>query len=197
MSEQKEQKKSRAGMNEAIHTMAKGNKTAGIIIAILMVVLGVLFLARPLITEAVAMYFAVAGFLVYGVFQIIAYFRTPSDQRNGWTIANGIIFIVLSIIILAGSTLDMVITFAFLLGFLAMFGGINQISSYGALKKAGAANAGWVLASGIINLILAIFLLVSPFAAVWSLGYVFGIYLIVGGIALFAEALSGHHGKKA
>ena len=138
------------------------------------------------------MVIATIGFVVYGVYQIIVYARTPRDYKNGWTLANGIIFTILGLLILWDTPQNMFLTFSFLLGFLALFGGITQCSNYGIIRQAGEPGAGWVLASGIINIIMGIFFLLTPIAATWAMAYVLGIYLIVGGIALFAEAASGH-----
>lgn len=197
--EQQEQPKygARMSINDAAKKMTRGNKVAGIIVAICMVVLGVLYIAWPIRTDIFVMYIATVGFVIYGVFQVIAYAKTESGLRNGWTLASGIIFTVLGFLLLFGGPLDMAYTFVFLMAFLALFGGITQISSYAALKKNGQPGAGWVLASGIINLVLGIFFMIAPFATAWAIAFVIGIYLIVGGIALFAESASGNMGRKA
>ncbi len=187
----------RMNMNDVTRKITKGNKIAGIVVSIIMIVLGILFIVRPLITDVIATYIATAGFVVFGIFQIVAYFRTPADIRNGWALANGIIFVVMGVILFANDAASMLVTFTYLLGFLALFNGITQITSYAAFKKSGTEGSGWVLASAIINIILGIFFLISPFAAAWAIAYVLGIYLIVGGVALFAESASGHHAHKA
>lgn len=186
----------RVALDEVTKKITRGNRTLGIIVAICMIILGILFLAMPLRTDYVVMVIATIGFIVYGVYQIVAYARTPRDYRNGWTLANGIVFILLGIVLLASTPGEMFQTFAFLLGFLALFAGISQCASYGPIRNAGEPGAGWLLASGIINLILGAFLILTPYVAVGALGYVCGIYLIVGGIALFAEACSGRYGTK-
>ncbi|BDF57353.1 hypothetical protein CE91St36_01700 [Christensenellaceae bacterium] len=195
--EQNEQPKSRLNLNNMAKKISGGNKTAGIIIAICMIVIGVLIFMAPLITGLGIAYLITVGFIVYGIFQIIAYARTSSDYRNGWTLANGIIFALLGILILVQAlgtqlgALNMLSVFSFFIGFFALFGGITQISSYGAFKKAGEPGAGWILASGIINLVLGILIVCAPIAGWFTMEWIFAIYLIVGGIALFAEACSG------
>lgn len=188
--------RTRMGMNDMAKQIARGNKTVGIIVAICMIVLGILFTIWPIITGSVVMFIATIGFVVYGVYQIVVYVRTPHDYKNGWTLANGIIDIVLGFLLLMEGAAARFETFAFLLGFLAMYGGIMQCATYGALRRADQPGAGWMLLSGILNLILSVFLLLTPFAAMWALTYVLGIYLIVGGVALFAEACSGSYGMK-
>jgi len=189
-------RRSRASVNEVVTEVTKGRKVPGIIIAIIMVVLGVLLLVRPLGTEIFLMYIATAGFVIYGIFEIITYFQTPADYRNGWGLASGILYVIVGLLILFSSTVSMAYTYAFLIGFLTMFAGINRISQSMVIKKSGMPGWGWVLTSGILNLILSIFFILAPFVMAWVLAYVLALYLIVGGIALFAEACSGHLGRR-
>ena len=189
--------KSRMDMNGIARKMSGGNKTAGIVIAICMVVIGVLILLAPYTMGIGIGYFVTAGFIVYGIFEIIAYVRIHPDLRNGWTLANGIIFTLIGLLILIEALgshigkLNMLSTFSFIIGFFALFGGITQISSYGAFKRAGEPGTGWILASGIINLILGILIICAPITGFFTLEWIFAFYLIVGGVALFAEACSG------
>lgn len=183
-------------VDDVVQEVTKGRKAPGIIIAIIMIVLGILLLVRPLFTEVVFMYIAVVGFVIYGVFQIITYATTPAPSRTGWTLASGILFVVVGILIMFSGVPNMIYTFAFLLGFLAMFSGVNRISQSMTLKREGQKGWGWVLTSGILNLVLSIFFIIAPFMLAWVLAYVLGIYLIVGGVALFVEACSGHLGHR-
>jgi len=189
-----EEQASGLNMNDVAQKITKGNKVAGIIIAILMIVLGVLFFAKPLLTGLMVEIFATIGFLIYGVYQIILYIRSPKEARNGGSLAFGILLIVVAILILLSSFLNIMVTFAFLLGFLAIFMGINQVSAFSALKAAGEKGAGWPLASGIINILLGVFLIVTPIAATIVVDYVLGIYLVVGGVALLINSASGNPG---
>ncbi|MEF9863916.1 MAG: DUF308 domain-containing protein [Christensenellaceae bacterium] len=192
-----EQPKSRMNMNDAARKVSGGTKVGGIIVAIIMIVLGILFFVKPVVTMIAVEWIAAIGIMLYGLWQVIAYIKTPSDMKNGWSLANGIIFIILGILILTMGIGGRAEMFAFLLGFMAMFSGINQIASYAAFKKSGEPGAGWILASGIINLILGIFFILTPFVATWAMQWIFAIYLIIGGIALFAEACSGKTARKA
>ena len=195
--EKKRTQAQRMSLNDAFDTIVKGNKVGGIIVAICMIILGILIFMAPVITGLGIAYVITIGFIIFGVYSIIAYCRTPSVYRNGWTLANGIIYILLGILILAEAVggpigkIEMLSTFAFLIGFFALFGGITQISSYGVFRNSGAQGAGWLLLSGIINIILGIIVICSPLAGWFAVEWVFGIYLIVGGVALFAEACSG------
>lgn len=191
-----EERPTRVTMNDVAKSVTHGNKVGGIIVSLCMIVLGILFFVWPVKANIVIFTIATIGFIIFGVYEVITYFRTPSDLKNGWTLANGIIFVILGFLILFSSTASMLVTFTFILGFFAIFNGITQITNSAAIRKTGTAGSGLVLASGIINLLLGIFFLMAPFAALWAIAFVLGIYLIVGGVALFAESASGHHGHK-
>ncbi|WP_066645781.1 HdeD family acid-resistance protein [Christensenella timonensis] len=199
---QDKQPKTRMNLNNMAKKMSGGNKTAGIIIAICMVVLGILIWVKPVASAFTLGYIVTVGFIIYGVFEVVMYFKTPSELRNGWTLANGIIFTLLGVLVLLqalgslAGALDMLSLFSFLIGFFALFGGITQIASYGAFKKSGEPGSGWILASGIINLVLGIMIIAAPFAGFAVLEWIFSFYLILGGIALFAEACSGKLARK-
>jgi uncharacterized membrane protein HdeD (DUF308 family) len=100
--------------------------------------------------------------------------------------------VILGILLVMSDTLQTAGTFAFMLAFLAMSAGINQLTAGITIKKTGAEGSGWLIASGVINILLSFFLIFAPITALLGFGFVAGIYLIVGGIALFAEVMSTH-----
>jgi uncharacterized membrane protein HdeD (DUF308 family) len=165
-------------------------KLLGIIAAIAMILFGVLFVALPLDMAYLTEIFAMCGFIVYGAFRIVSYIRTPARTRRGaWTLANGILSVILGILIVSAPAEIVVASFAFILGFFAISGGINQIVMSGTIKRETGMSSAGVIVSGIINLVMGIFLLISPFALTAALEFVFGIYLIVGGVTLIIETL--------
>jgi uncharacterized membrane protein HdeD (DUF308 family) len=167
----------------------KRNRLIGIIAAIAMILFGVLFIALPLNMAYLTEIFAMCGFIVYGVFRIVTYVKTPSELRMGWTLANGILSVILGILIVSAPAEIVIASFAFLLGFFAISGGINQIVMSSTIKRMTGVSPAWIVTSGIINLLLGVFLIVSPFVLTAALELLFGIYLIAGGIALAVEAL--------
>lgn len=186
---------SRNATDIVAHTV-KTNRTYGIITAIAMIVLGVFFLIWPTISGYVGMVFITVGFVVYGVTQIVVYFHTPREHRNGWSLAFGIIYVIIGFMLLAESPASLYLTYAFVLGFFAMYLGITQCFAYGQFRAQNAPGAGWLLASGILNIILSFCMIMTPLVAAWALEYILGFYLIVGGVALFAESCSGRYGMK-
>src|SRR5574344_2652753 len=76
----------------------KLTKTKGIGIAagIIMMVVGTAMCFFPLITSEIALWLFFAGMIVYGVYAIIKFIIQPKGQKNGWLLANGILMILLS-----------------------------------------------------------------------------------------------------
>ena len=160
--------------------------------------IGILFFVWPLIMALGIEFISAIGIIIYGVYQIVKYAKTPADAKNSWSLANGIIFIILGVIAATSGVIARAEMFAFILGFLALMSGISQISAFGAFKKSGQAGMGGLVVSGIINIIIAIFFILSPFAATWAFQWIFGIYLLIGGIALLAETTAaGQPGRIA
>ncbi|MDR2108467.1 MAG: DUF308 domain-containing protein [Coriobacteriales bacterium] len=170
-----------------------GNRLVGIGIGIVMALLGILFITRPIATAFVLDLVAVAGFLLYGVYQIAAYLRTPPALRSGWQLALGIVWVLMAVMILASGQAGVVITFALALGFLALLSGIMQISAYGAVREL--PGSSFLLASGIVSTLLGIFLLFAPLMTIAVVEIAQGIYLLVAGIALVFETFSGYGHK--
>ena len=100
--------------------------------------------------------------------------------------------VLLGVLLIFSDPLSRASTLAFMLAFISLSTGMNQIAASSVMKKQGAAGTGWLLASGIINIFLSIFLIFNPFVMLLGFGIIAGVYLIFGGIALFAESMSSH-----
>lgn len=141
-------------------------------------------------------YLLTAGLMVYGISQTVAFIRAPKEARSGWSLVNGIMLLLFSGFTLWSGlsgvygTLQMIASLSYVAGFLTIAAGISQISTFFALQRA--SGSGWIMASGILNLLLSLVILANPVASWFTLTSVWGIYLTVSGIALFAESLSGH-----
>ncbi|MGD9474926.1 MAG: HdeD family acid-resistance protein [Eubacteriaceae bacterium] len=168
----------------------KSMKIFGIIVSILMIIMGLLVFIKPMFAAEVIFWLFEVGILAYGIFSIVTYAR--STVKNGWNLVTGIMAVILGILLVMSDTLQTAGTFAFMLAFLAMSAGINQLTAGITIKKTGAEGSGWLIASGVINILLSFFLIFAPITALLGFGFVAGIYLFVGGIALFAEVMSTH-----
>ena len=172
------------------------NRKTGIVTSIVLAVLGLLTFFTPISVGVGMAYLLTAGLMVYGISQTVAFFRAPKEARSGWSLVNGIMLLLFSGFTLWSGlsgvygTLQMIASLSYVAGFLTIAAGISQISTFFALQRA--SGSGWIMASGILNLLLSLVILANPVASWFTLTSVWGIYLTVSGIALFAESLSGH-----
>ena len=171
------------------------NRKTGIVASIVLAVLGLLTFFTPISVGVGMAYLLTAGLMVYGISQTVAFFRAPKEARSGWTLVNGIMLLLFSGFTLWSGlsgvygTLQMIASLSYVAGFLTIAAGISQISTFFALQRA--SGSGWIMASGILNLLLSLVILANPVVSWFTLTSVWGIYLTVSGIALFAESLSG------
>ncbi|MGV8906832.1 MAG: HdeD family acid-resistance protein [Acetobacterium sp.] len=175
-------------MNSDLTSVPKISRSLGIVVSILMVFFGIGVLMAPLFFVSIMIWIFVIGLMINGVFHIFDYARC--DVKNGWTLTTGILAIILSILLIFAPTFSKAETFAFMLSFMALFTGINQIAASSVMKKLGGSGSGWLLTSGIINIILGFFFIFNPYVMLFTFSIIAGIYLIVGGIALFAATMS-------
>lgn len=166
----------------------QGSKVMAIITGILLVILGIVFFVFPLGSMLFVDIFITIGLLIFGVYRIIEFIAAPKGFRDGWQLAFGIILVICAIMVLASNASSIIISFAILLGLLALMVGLNQVISYGALR--GMPSAAFILVSGIVNILLAIFLMFAPFMGTAVLAIVEGIYLCVAGVALIIEGFA-------
>ncbi len=177
-------------MNNEPSQSLKTMKVVGIIVSILMIILGVLIFLKPLFAAQIIMWLFIGGLFVYGSFLIFIYIKAA--VKNGWNLVSGIMAVTLAILLIFSEPLSRASTFAFLLAFIALSSGINQISAGAIMKKTGTGKSTWLIVSGIINILLFIFLLIAPLTILLSFGIIAGVFLVFQGVALFAETMSSH-----
>ncbi len=160
---------------------------------ILSIVVGLLFLMRPVATSKTAV--AVLGlyWLILGILDLIGLFRDRTAW--GWKLFTGIIGILAGGFIVSNffgsdvTSLDRLLVtgtvataFAWVIGFLGVFYGIIMLIQ--AFR-----GAGWGAGIlGVLTIIFGIIILANPVVTALGLPLVIGIWLIVGGIFLMVAA---------
>ncbi|MBT9683756.1 DUF308 domain-containing protein [Pseudoflavonifractor sp. MCC625] len=173
------------------------NRKSGLLSGLLLGGLGLFLLLSPIVAGVAIAYLITAGLLLYGISQTLAFFRVPKGERSGWSLLNGILLMLfagLSMwIALSGPAglFPLIESLSYAAGFLTASAGVIQISAFYALYKAKLSGAGWVLAGGILNLLLSVVILLNPIVSWFSLTALWGVYLLVSAIALSAESWSG------
>lgn len=160
-----------------------------LLVGILALIVGVWSIASPIATIGILTIFFVASLMVSGIFDI---FFSISNRENlngwGWTLAMGIISLIFSFILMSRPIESMLVLVA-LAGFWVMFVSIMGISGAIEMQRAGIKDWGWMLAFGILGIILAFILIVNPlFASSFVVG-LFAISMICYGVVRIYYAL--------
>lgn len=140
------------------------------------------------------------GFALYGGMQLFAYLETPRQRRSLWTLLGS-----LALLGFAGFALwaafftpyggaALIATLANAVALFTVIQGISQIITFSEMRDRGTPGAGWVLAGGILNTVAGNLIVLQPLTGWLAVSTIWGIYLMVSGLALAAESLSDHRG---
>ncbi|HEY9642782.1 MAG TPA: DUF308 domain-containing protein [Coleofasciculaceae cyanobacterium] len=141
------------------------------------IILGLLLLTNPAATAVSLVVFLGAYWLVSGVMDFVRLF-TDSGQWV-WHLILGILGIVAGILVLRHPLISTVVTGTFLVSLLAI--GSIVMGVVGIIR--GVKEDGWgSIAIGAVNLLIGLWLLFNPLAAVVALPVVLGIFALVGGV---------------
>ena len=156
---------------------------------VVMVILGCLAIAEPFIaTIAVDIYIGWL-FLISGLIGLIAMFAAPNVPAFLWTLLTAALSTAVGVMLLwkpeqGAVSLTIVLTAFFVVE------GIFQIVASFTYRDVVPGSWGWMLMSGICDLILAAIIVFAwPTSAVWTLGLLAGISLLTSGIAIVVTAI--------
>lgn len=174
----------------------KGMKGLGIAAAIFLILLGICMFIKPLATSAVMIWFLVIGVLISGIEKIVSYFKMPKGERDGFLLASGLLWFFAAIFIISrgcgagfATTATMEACIAMMIGFTCLFSGIGRICFSGKIKEAGGSR-GLSICSGVLDILCGLAVLSAPLAGLFTLTFVFGIYMLFVGISLLIHCLS-------
>ncbi|HET9715058.1 MAG TPA: HdeD family acid-resistance protein [Pseudolabrys sp.] len=156
---------------------------------IVLAILGVLAVLVPAIaTIAVAILFGWL-FLVSGVVGLFTTFWMRQAPGFWWSLVSAILGILVGVLLLA-RPLGGALSLTLLLIAFFIVEGVASIMFALDHKRELSGRWGWMLVSGIIDLVLALMLFAGlPSTATWALGLLVGINMIFGGAALIAMSL--------
>jgi uncharacterized membrane protein HdeD (DUF308 family) len=156
---------------------------------IVLVVLGLLAIVVPVVaTLAVAI---LIGWLllISGIVGLITTFMARQAPGFWWSLLSAVLAIAAGIVLLVwpvGGALSLTL----LLVVFFVIEGVASIMYALEHKKELSGRWGWMLASGIIDLVLAVMIYAGlPSTAAWALGLLVGINMVFGGSSLIAMAL--------
>lgn len=133
-----------------------------LLVGFLALVVGIWSIFAPLTTIGMLTIFFVASLLVSGIFDIsFAVANRKILNGWGWTLTLGIINVIFSIVLMS-RPIESMLVLIMLSGFWVMFTSIVCISGSVELKQQGFKDWGWLLAFGILGVVLSIFMVVNP-----------------------------------
>jgi uncharacterized membrane protein HdeD (DUF308 family) len=156
---------------------------------IILVVLGVLAIVVPVVaTLAVAILLGWL-FLISGIVGLVTTFMARQTPGFWWSLLSGVLAIVAGLVLL-GWPVSGAVSLTLLLIVFFTIEGVLTIMYALEHKRELSGRWGWMLASGIVDLVLAVLILAGlPGTAAWALGLLAGINMLFGGSAMIAMAL--------
>ncbi|HKD55714.1 MAG TPA: DUF308 domain-containing protein [Steroidobacteraceae bacterium] len=156
---------------------------------ILLVVLGILALLAPVIASLAATVFFGWILLFSGIIGLVTTFRARHAPGFWWSLLSALLGIVAGILLLVWPRQGTLSLTAVLIAFLLIEGVLSIM--YALEHRTGLSGRwGWMLASGILDVVLGVLLLLGlPGTALWALGLLLGLNLLFGGWALILMAL--------
>src|SRR6056297_36199 len=156
----------------------------GIVGGVLLALLGLLALFTPFITGLALSILLGAALVVGALIHVAAAFSAGSARGVIWQVVLGVVYGVVGISILANPILGLTTLTILVIAFFAVEG-IVQLG----WAVTGAGSPLWLGLSGAISLLLAGMLLVGfPASALWAVGVLFGVDLLVTGLSMIAHS---------
>ena len=161
---------------------------------VVMIILGVIAVAMPAAATVAIDIYVGWLFLLSGIVGLVAMFSAGNLSTLLWTLVTALLSVVVGVMLIwqpvAGAfSLTLVLTAFFIAE------GIFQTVSSFSYRDVIPGSWGWLLASGISDLLLAgIIIWAWPTSAQWVLGLVVGVNLATSGAAVVMMAIAGRDG---
>jgi uncharacterized membrane protein HdeD (DUF308 family) len=121
-----------------------------------------------------------------GVVGLISTFQGRRHQHQGWSLASSLIALIAGLLIVFMPVLGADVV-ALILAFYLLLDGVAQIGLALDHRKRGDGAAGWLIAVGVLDLVLALVIVVlSPAGKAALIGFIIGVDLILAGAAMLA-----------
>ena len=156
---------------------------------IVLVILGMLAVMAPVIASVAATLFFGWLLLISGVVGLYTTFRARQAPGFWWSLISAVAGIVAGVLLIGWPLIGRLSLTAVLIAFLFVEG---VVSIMYALEHRSALTGrwGWLLASGILDVVLGAILFAGlPGTALWALGLLLGINLLFGGWAMIVMAM--------
>lgn len=169
----------------------------GIIASVLMVITGSLLFMHPIVAAVGSALLLCIGIVIGGVYYLSRYFS--AQPKNKWDLVLGIINIVFSGWILSmwfkttpeRAIASMIMFISIYMAFMLFATGFAKFKLVSTLKAAGNDSTGIITFSAWMNMLAAVFFILSPFVMTVVFEQIGGIYLVISGVILLIESGMG------
>jgi uncharacterized membrane protein HdeD (DUF308 family) len=156
---------------------------------IILIILGLAAILVPLIATLAFTIFFGWLLLISGVVGLISTFKMHPAPGFWWSLISAILAIVVGVLLIAWPIRG-ALSLTLLLIIFFLIEGITSIMFAIEYRRNLPARWGWMVASGVVDLILAALIFAQfPSSAVWAIGLLLGINMVFGGTTLIIMAL--------
>ena len=161
-------------------TLLKQGSKWGIIWGVLLILLGILAIAEPLLAAIALATFLAWLLILVGIVHVAVAFHSHSGTSMGWKLLIGLAYIFIGGYLLL-RPLVTVATLTLMLVFLFLVEGLLDFMLW--WKSRSSNGAFWILVDSIVTLVLGAMIYVRwPSSSVWAIGTLVGISMIMSGI---------------
>jgi uncharacterized membrane protein HdeD (DUF308 family) len=169
-------------MREAMRETVKRHSLWYLAQGVLMVLAGFLALVYPVVSSVAVVFFLGWLLIIGGVLQAIGLIGARHVPHFSLQLVSVVLFVIVGVLFLRNPG-EALLTLTLLLIVFFMVQGISRVIFSLTIRPL--PGWGWVLASGIVGILLAFYLWANiPLTAVWLLGVLLGIQLICEGAAI-------------
>ena len=158
---------------------------------IIMMVLGAVAIVWPQVSTLAVDLYAGWMFLISGIFGLATMFLAPNAAAFFWSLLTAALSLFVGVLLL-WHPVEGVVSLTLVLIAFFIVEGVFQIAAAIRDRQALPDSWGWLLMSGIADLVLAAIMISGwPLTAIWALGLIVGINLLTSGLAIVMVAVGG------
>jgi uncharacterized membrane protein HdeD (DUF308 family) len=181
----------RSIMQHAISDALKTHWRLLLFQGLMMLLLGILAFAAPVAATIAVDIFVGWLFLISGVVGLVAVFSAKDIPAFLWSLITAALSVAAGVLLI-WKPVEGALTLTLLLTAFFFAEGVFQIAASIAYRHVPGGSAGWMLVSGVADLVLVVLIFAGwPVTAAWTLGVLVAINLITSGLAIVMAALAG------
>jgi uncharacterized membrane protein HdeD (DUF308 family) len=159
-----------------------------LVLGVLLVIAGISALLFPVVAAVAATLYLGWFALIAGGIAIAIAIKTHSEPSFGWRVVVGVVYVVLGFLLVANPVVGAESLALFVGALLAAAGAVEIALAFKSKPHRG---WGWLLANGILSLILALMIAIGwPLGSLVLIGYLVGFQIITCGVARIAFGMA-------